>query len=255
MKTKKRQNKKGKPKKKFIFIILTLLFIIIFFLNSSYFEVKEIEVLGVSQILPLKVVKLSSLQPLQNILYFRTQKVKENIFKHPKVKNVEIKRIFPNKVKVLLIERKPFFLLKYKKEFYILDEEGFVLEEGNKKKLVVMEEINLKEIKVGKQVLDYRVKNAILTLKKQNLIYPEKIRKIKFVKDKIYFYTKSNVKVKFGRGENIGKKMLYLAKVLQKIKDKKVDYVTLEAEKYPAVKFKEEKTIEKTSFKQEEKSL
>ena len=58
----------------------------------------------------------------ENLLFLNKQKININLKKLPFVESVRIKKIYPNKIKLTIKEKKPIAILKKKKnKFYIID--------------------------------------------------------------------------------------------------------------------------------------
>ena len=58
----------------------------------------------------------------ENLLFLNKQKININLKKLPFVESVRIKKIYPNKIKIMVFEKKPIFILQQKKKKFYIDE-------------------------------------------------------------------------------------------------------------------------------------
>ena len=98
---------------------------------------------------------------VKNILTLRYGEAEKAILKnHPYIKSAIVSFYVPNKVKVKITERKPFAVIEFKNTNLIIDEETFVLEETNSKKIKgipLIKGLKFESFKVG-QALDIKNK-------------------------------------------------------------------------------------------------
>ena len=88
-------------------------------------EIKVVKVKGTDRLTKEDVAKIFK---NQNWFFLDEDKVKKQMkTEHPFIKNVEIQRLFVNEIRLIILEREPFAILKTKKGKYIIDDEGFVL--------------------------------------------------------------------------------------------------------------------------------
>jgi len=130
--------KRRNARKKF-FLFLKILFALIFFgalvfganyfYNSSYFRIKEITVSGNNFYKPEEILKQASVQTGVNIFEVDKKNVEGSLTGNlVRLKSASIKKIFPDRIEINILERKPFLIAVYSSMFYILDNEGIVLE-------------------------------------------------------------------------------------------------------------------------------
>jgi cell division protein FtsQ len=115
----------------FIIIFLTLISGLgYFFLFSSYFEIKEINV--ASKEIEKDEVKnaiRAEIDLAKNIFLANTGKATTILLnKFPKIDNLQIKRKFPSEIDISVEERKPIATFQFQNEYFSLDKKGVVFE-------------------------------------------------------------------------------------------------------------------------------
>ena len=100
---------------------------------SPIFNIKNITVAGNSKISSEAIISLSGLNIDQNIFNFRTSNVKEGIKQNPYIDTVEIKRKFPDTVKISVQERTATYMLTYGNAYVYINNQGYILEITSKK--------------------------------------------------------------------------------------------------------------------------
>ncbi|MCG9479366.1 MAG: FtsQ-type POTRA domain-containing protein [Actinomycetia bacterium] len=100
-----------------------------YFYNSEYFKLKEIEIEGYQHYSQEELRSYLNEFKGKNIFEIDKKMVEQVLFQNCSwIKEVDFSKVFPDKMKVLVVERKPFILTKYRSNFFLLDSEGIVLE-------------------------------------------------------------------------------------------------------------------------------
>ncbi len=112
----------------FVCILLSITFLLVWAFNSPTFIINEITIYG---------QELKSYEEVQNIVQHLSGeniflkdlgKVETEILKIPYVKTAKVKRSLPSKIEVFFEERAPFAMVKKNDEYFILDQEGYIIE-------------------------------------------------------------------------------------------------------------------------------
>ncbi len=253
-------------KRKF-FIFLKIFFIVIFFIgavwlinyfyNSQYFKIKNIIINGNTKydesIIKQKAEIMLGLNIFEiNKKYIEDKLIDELVW----LKSVNLKKIFPDKVIIEVIERKPFAIISYGNNNFIIDDEGIVLEkvenktvkDGSVKEntnmyldLVLVKNAIKSEPEIGEKIAN----SAILGCGSiyQNLGHDLKnLINYAYLSDdfteNIIFVTKSDKKIVFGTSKDIDRKIQILSLILYKIKKENIYYqlIDLRDIKNPLVK-------------------
>ena len=134
---------KSKKKRKLILKIikwLTLLAIIIggtiYAMLSPIFNIKEVEVIGNSKISSETIISLSGITIDQNTFRFRTSNVRESIKNNAYIDTVEIHRDLPDKISLVVTERKTTYMIKFGNAYAYINNQGYILEITDKEEAV-----------------------------------------------------------------------------------------------------------------------
>ncbi|MFA6160049.1 MAG: FtsQ-type POTRA domain-containing protein [Parcubacteria group bacterium] len=188
--TPKRQNlAKNKNYRKFsflrsLFFLVTVSFAVVliyvlFF--SSFLEITSIEVNGneyvtnnliLDKINPEISGKYFDIIKKNNLILIKVGKIKKDIKNEFKIiREIEIKREFPEKLIVSIIERKPQMVFCSADSCFILDENGEAYdkyssnEENDKNNFITLREENSKEIRLGEIILEKKYMNYALEIR------------------------------------------------------------------------------------------
>ncbi len=166
------------------------------FLRSSYFRVSQVQILNGQRVGKAEVLKWADINPAANVFTLNLKEISKKIEAHPWIRSVRITRRLPNKLIIVVSERKPVALLKKKKLFFF-DSEGVLF----------------KEVRPGDE-FDYPVITGVerpvqeiyrlLEMSGQSQILPgSRISEIHMDKDQgLTFYTTGEtIQVKLGRGD------------------------------------------------------
>ncbi|RUM49773.1 MAG: hypothetical protein DSY47_02960 [Hydrogenothermus sp.] len=115
--------------------IIGLLFLIV----CSVLGIQLAKTPQIKKLIQIKVVKVKGTDRLtkedvskifqnQNWFFLNEKEIEEKMKEEfPFIKNIKLQRLFVNEVRLLVLEREPFAVLKTNKGKYIIDDEGFVL--------------------------------------------------------------------------------------------------------------------------------
>ncbi|RKD27673.1 cell division protein FtsQ [Caminicella sporogenes DSM 14501] len=205
-------------------LILALMFILVF--KTNFFSIDEIIVKNNNEVSRDVIIAYSGIQLHNNIFKIKLSEITKKIEKNPYIKTAKVSRKLPNKIVIEVIERKRLAAIFYMGIYFIIDDEGYVLETKNKvKDVVVIEGFEINRFSEGEKIdlsgnEDLR---KVLTL--CSLIQKSNID----IKPKIY-YNNGNInitiedklKVKFGNGENIDYKFKAFLSILKYLKSKDI---------------------------------
>ena len=135
------------------------------FVNTDYFKIKEIKVIGENTLLKTDIInKIESLKE-SNIVYINTGEIEKLLRQDARIKNVSIRKIYPSRLEVNLEERKPYVYVKKGGDIFLADEElnlfGYIFEEEAKNIPVVIYDGN-EEVKKDLKIIVSKIKNKDL---------------------------------------------------------------------------------------------
>lgn len=135
-KKKKQKKKKRKSNIKKIFKTLLKLVIVIaigvaiilFLFVSPVFNISEITVTGAKEITSSVYIAMSGIEVGQNIFGIDKISAVEEIIKESYVETVEINSIYPNKIEIIVTERKARYISEKNGKYFYLDKNGYILD-------------------------------------------------------------------------------------------------------------------------------
>ena len=107
-------------------------------IHSPYLSIRETVVRGCKELTEKEILTLAAVRPATNILTLNPDAVARRIRKNPWVQQVFIGREFPDRLVIVVRERKAIAILQGEKGLYLLDSEGSPF-----KKLAPEDELNL----------------------------------------------------------------------------------------------------------------
>lgn len=95
-----------------------------FTIRSATFSIRETVVRGCKELTEKEILALAAVRPTANILTLNPGAIARRIKANPWVRDVSVGREFPDRLVILVRERKAVALLQGEKELYLLDSEG-----------------------------------------------------------------------------------------------------------------------------------
>jgi len=229
--------------KKFLLILLILILITWLgkqLYNSHLFDIKEIKITGNRRVTDEKILQLSQIAPGLSLLKISPREIRNALASEVWVKEIEIIRHFPRTLELRVKEREPFASLAIDGHFFLIDQEGVVLEYLKSGPIgPVIRDVKPAEIEIGKKVQSDSLANAIACL--ENLL-PSLGQSIKEISapsmDDLSFITSEGIRIIYGRAEEMAKKKYILNAILSqaKINNEKIEYIDIRVVSNPVVK-------------------
>ncbi len=271
--TPKRRNlTKNKTRGKFSFLRFLFFLIAISFTAvlvyalffSSFLEITSIEVNGndyieesliLGKINPEISGKYLDIVKKNNLLLVRTRKIKKDIENEFKIiREIEIKREFPEKLVVSIIERKPKMVFCSADKCFILDENGEAYdnyssnEENNENNFITLREENSKEINLGEIILEQKYMNYVLEIRQElfdqlAIEADNNFRAVSLISKDIRVRVKEGWEIYFNENINLEKEIEMLKVVLdnkiEKSQRTDLEYVDLRIDNKIYYKFRD----------------
>lgn len=231
----KKQRKRDKRLKRIKFFLKLILLIgvvsgiIAFATCSPIFNIQNIEVINNKQLSPETIISLSELSIGQNIFKFWENDVENKIKANAYIENVELKRVFPNKLQIDIQEREPKFSVPVLGEYAYISTQGYILEiTQNQLNLPIINGISTKEeeIKPGIRLDNKDLTELEIILKIMNAMKENQLDKevttidISNKNDYIIYMQNEKKKIHLGDGSNLSNKMLYVIAIINEEKGK-----------------------------------
>ena len=124
----KRIIKRNRAKRRVYLLCLLIVGIICFLFFAPQFKIANIIVTNNDRVLTQDIIDASGIGYGNNLFRYGAKSVAESITKIPNIKDVKVRRGFPNTVSITVTERKPFAYIKTYEGYLYVDDEGMVLE-------------------------------------------------------------------------------------------------------------------------------
>ena len=184
--------------------------IYVFMISSSYFKLTGFEIKGVNEELKAELETASgiSLDDNRNILLISASALRSNLLANSKIRDVRVKKIYPNRIEVTVEERKPIAILNCER-MYLVDGEGYVTERLREitpeyASFLFISGIEQKYIVLGRQIQDvslYRALDLMACLRENNAEMFSKISEINLDETRnLTLYLSSGTEILCGRG-------------------------------------------------------
>jgi len=204
-----------------------------FFYNSNYFKIKNIEIIGADYYKPDEIKE--SIKNLNGANIFEVDKKKyEDIIinNFTRIKKAELQKIFPDKLTVNLSERLPFLVIFYKNSYFLIDDEGVVIEKINENKekykdlLIVKDAINYMPV-LGDKIAKKNVISSGIIYNAFNEGIKVRVKSAGINNDfsgDIFFETIDGKIIIYGNSNEITKKNTVLEQILKDLKNENIYY-------------------------------
>ncbi len=187
----RKKRKQRKRKRIFVLVcfIVSCIAILTVVFKAPFFNITKVEVEGYKILTQKQILDKAKITVGENIFSHRMSGVRERIMELSYASDVEVKRVFPSRIKITIKECKPRAYIAYNKKFALIDYSGKILEmpkTNDKYKVMTIKGIEIKSPAVGEYIKnekDERIKNCIdaLTILEENEMI-EKVRQIDFKK-------------------------------------------------------------------------
>ncbi len=232
-----------------IFLILVFfaaaLWGINYFYNSGYFDIKSVDVQGNTRYSQDYIDGLLSGLSGKNIFEADKKEIEDTLSgKLIWIKTVELRKVFPDRIEIIISERKPSLILAYRNSYYLIDGEGMVLEKMGKD--LLKEFGDLLEIKGA---IEHSLEPGDVVAKKNVLScadiytgFDESLKAIieyagirDNIRGDIYFTTVEGLEIVFGDSSQTVKKIEVLKLLLKE--DTDYNIIDLKSPDNPVVKY------------------
>lgn len=199
--------------------MLILLIAAVQLYRSGLFNVKKIDVAGSKIVSAVKVMEKCAVNENTNILTIDTGEIKQRIAKDPWIREVSVKRVLPQTLRVEIVERVPIALVAHGEKFFLIDEEFFVVaerESSESSDVPIITDLPIKKAKVGDRIFSKSLENAVNCLKSMEPSLRKTITLMSASSiDKLYLYNENNVEILYGEAKQARDKNKVLNTILK----------------------------------------
>lgn len=255
MSNKNRKRRKIKRKEKLftpffiVFLVILSLAILIYnFFNHEYFKISQVFIEGNKVLTDDQILKKLNNPVGKNIVLYDEKESIEKLKKDQIIKKISIDKEMPDKIVVKVKEEYPYMYTTYKKDKYIITNNGKVLDKTiklNNKSLIKIKLPNKKPIIGKKFTNDKNILEFISLL--QKLKYSKDIKEIDLENYNDIGIIIKDIQINFGDLKNYKYKLKLLDSVLKDIDNKKLKAysISLDKGKNPVVEVEEKSLDEK----------
>ena len=193
-----------------------------FFLTAARFAVTTVDVRGARRLAPRAIAEAAAIAPGTNLFWLRTAEIERRIEALPGIRHAELVRSWPNRVTIVVEERRPFTLV-HAGRLHWVDEEGApvgVEREAVAPSVPVISGLSPDELAVMRERPSPRAREAIALIRmllRSNSALVEQISEIDVSRaDDPVLYTVDGVAVQLG-ADNWPSRLARLEGVLAQI--------------------------------------
>jgi len=206
-----------------------------FIFSSNFCNIEEVIVKGNDYLSEDEIFYTSGIQLGKNIFKLDFLKTIDSLKQNPRIKEVEIKRVIPNKIIISLTERRAVVIVSIGGEYFSSTKEGMILSKIERPEedfvLPLLSGLEIDEIKIGKIIDKPEFKTALESINSAEVILPKKFCRVEILSpDDFMICDKNNTLViRVNRPEVIIDKENLLRETLEKIEREKllVEYIDI----------------------------
>lgn len=121
-------NSKKKRRVKILCGVILFVAALILLLSSRLFDIKEINVNGISKLTKEEVISISQIPVNTNIFALNKLKAKYRLLENSYIEDVYIKREYPSTISINVKEKVPTFMIQFANSYIYLNNQGYMLE-------------------------------------------------------------------------------------------------------------------------------
>ena len=221
----KKRRKKRKIRLTFFIVIVIITGIISYLLNSSIFNIEDIEVVGNSQLNKQEIIEQSEIKLGKSIFTVSDVISKVRIKQNGYIEDVKVIKKMPNIIKIEVKERTPEFQIRTENGIYIyIDEQGYIIDYSQElQDLVTITGMEITEENIEKKK---RLENDDLNLRLENILHIKEemtkigiynqILKIQVKNEYILSLDNLNLTINLGNATNLKDKTYYIKSIMER---------------------------------------
>lgn len=225
----KRRNRRRRRLLSMIFLIGLMGLGMYFLLNSDVFKIKSIGVIGNKTLSKDDIISSSEIGKDENIFRIKKSQVKNSIENLPYIKEIEIKREFPDRIIIKVTEREESLMIQNISSYFIADNEGYILKQIDEidDDLLLIRGINIRNLSLGANAFEEIDKEEIIDLIENGgkLGILKVVKEIDLEKiDDVNIQLNNGIDIAFGTLDNVNYKLGMLNEILKDIENKESKY-------------------------------
>ncbi len=123
---KKRKNRIRRRMTVFVFLLVCI-GMIVAVLKAPFFNVKTVYTVGQQAMTEEEILELAQVQSGNNIFITNIRAIKKRLADNPEIADVNVRRVFPDKIKIMVKEAKPVAYTEHESRFLMIDLQGKII--------------------------------------------------------------------------------------------------------------------------------
>lgn len=206
--------------------VAAVLFGCIALYRSPLFAVKRIEVVGAAHVSAAKVRQLAKVPADSTLIRFPADAVAERVAKDPWVAEVTVSRLFPDGMRIRVVERVPVAMADTGQDLMLVDSTGMVLAKRSVEQTatsIVIRDVPGLDLKPGRRTTSEPLLNAIAVIEGISQALRSVVGSVSAPTiDGTTLYTRDKVEIVFGSAEEADTKDALVQRILDEHRGKVV---------------------------------
>lgn len=194
--------------------------------RSPLFTVSRVEVEGADNLGAERVTALARVPSDASLLRFPADAVAARVGTDPWVESVTVSRVFPDGMRIRVVERRPVAMVDAQTTFWLIDATGMVIAKRSAEQTsaaIVIRDVPGLDLKPGRRTVSEPLLNAVKVL---NGLSTDVISQVKSVSaptvDGTTLFTRDKVEIVIGQAAEIAKKDALVRRILDEQRGKVV---------------------------------
>jgi cell division protein FtsQ len=187
--------------------------------RSTLFTVTTVEVAGAERLTEEEIRAIADVPDDATLLRFPADDVRERLLAQPWIAGVSVNRDFPDTMVITVTERTPAALIDLGQQYWIVDADGYVLQEQSLEEtsaLVVVRDVEDVTASVGSRVEDEELLNALAVLSGLSDELRAQVRTVSAVSvDETALITEDGIEILFGEATDVERKDVVAREILE----------------------------------------
>ncbi|MDO8963301.1 MAG: FtsQ-type POTRA domain-containing protein [Coriobacteriia bacterium] len=186
--------------------------------NSGLFGVTRVEVVGVTHLSQEHVRRIARVPDGTTLIRFPADEVAGRVAEDPWVRSVSVSRVFPDAMRIRIVERSPVALVDAGKVFWLIDAGGYVIAQRSTEdtaSLPVVRDVPGLDPKAGRRTTSEPLLNAMKVLAGISREVASSVRAISAPTiDGTTLFTVDRVEIVIGEASDLKKKDMLVRRML-----------------------------------------
>ncbi len=242
-KVRKRTNPQARRKR--LRLVVALIFAALFawivwdVYNSSLFEIRKISVEGNREVKKGDILRRAGVRPGMSLVRISAGEIRDLIEKEPWIRDVRVVKEYPDKLRLIVSERKPLVSLRVGSAVFIVDKDGYVWKNSGKDRVLPeIRDLPVLKVEIGKRLKAKELKNALLCVGSMDRNIYELVVSLSAASvEGLTLQLSNGVLVSYGKATKTAKKNYVLGLILSQahLKGEKLQRIDVRIASHPVI--------------------